>query len=463
MTREKPHTVNDHPSVQHVRFARGRTVRADLRANTIDGVLYSISVGMGETYFAKFVHELGLGPVAVGLILTVPVLVGAALQTIGPPIVRRAGSFRGWVVGTAALQAAVLLPLIVLALALPPVLPAIHSLAYVCESRGQSSLVVTATWTLPAIVFGLISMYWGAGLATSPAWNAWTGLLIPRPVRGHFFGIRTLQCQLGIMLGLLAGGWLLERAAASQSLGKLAGFAIVFGFASLFRFASAYYLSRYSEPRELPRERRVPVRVFVTRVQRSHDGRFLAYVLAVMFSAQVAQPFFNPYMFDILRVSTADYSWLIAGPILGRVIAAPLAGIVAKRRGPRKCLEIGGIAIVPMSLVWLMGSNFWWLLFAQVLTGAIWAMFEMGQQLLNFDALHQTERSSLMTKFILTNEVSRTSGSLLGGKMLDAFQASASGYAWVFWASAAARAAAILLLLRLRAAEPSRESREATG
>ena len=455
--------MQDHHSAQHVRFARGRTVRADLRANTIDGVLYSISVGMGETYFAKFVHELGLGPVAVGLILTVPVLLGAALQTIGPPIVRRAGSFRGWVVGTAAFQAAVLLPIIALSLLLPPVLPGIHSLARACELNGQSGLAFVSAWALPAVIFGLISMYWGAGLATSPAWNAWTGLLIPRPVRGHFFGIRTLQCQLGIMLGLLIGGWMLERAASSPSLGGLTGFAIVFGFASLFRFGSAYYLSRYSEPKEMPRERRVPVRVFISRVQKSHDGRFLAYVLAVMFSAQIAQPFFNPYMFDILRVSTADYSWLIAGPILGRVVAAPLAGMVAKRRGPRKCLEIGGIAIVPMSIIWMMGSNFWWLLFAQVLTGAIWAMFEMGQQLLNFDALHQTERSSLMTKFILTNEVARTSGSLLGGKLLDTFQASAGGYAWVFWASTAARAAAIVLLLRLRATEVPRESRGTAG
>ncbi len=420
-------------------------------------MLYSISVGMGETYFAKFVHELGLGPVAVGLILTVPVLVGAALQTIGPPIVRRAGSYRGWVVGTAAFQAAVLVPLIVLAMVLPPLLPAMRLLPMMID--GGTWLALLLDWALPVGIFGLISLYWGAGLATGPAWNAWTGLLIPRGVRGHFFGIRTVQCQIGMLVGLLGGGWLLDHLGSSGTGASLPGFAIVFAIASLCRFASAYFLSRYSEPKSIPVERRVPVRQFVKRVRESNDGRFLGYVLAIMFAAQISQPFFNPYMFSILNASTGDYAWLIAGPFLGRMLAAPLAGMVAKRRGPRKCLEIGGIAIIPMSLIWLMGSNFWWLLAAQMVTGAVWAMFEMGQQLLNYDMLQQSERTSLLTKFLMAQEVARTSGSLLGGKVLDALQASSAGYVWVFWLSTAARAAAVLLLLRLRASDESEPRR----
>lgn len=441
------------PSTPTKRFRRGQTLRDDLRFNTTDGVLYSISVGLGEAFFAKFVHELGLGPVAVGLVLTVPVLVGAALQTIGPPIVRRARDFRGWVVGTAALQAAILLPMIALAVLLPSIKPTLLVLPTLLHGLGAGFWASVATIALPVLAFALIALYWAAGLATSPAWNAWTGLLIPRAVRGHYFGIRTFQCQLSTLLALLAGGWLLDHVPGVLGVSTLAAFGVTFALAAACRFGSAYYLARYSTPARMPVEERVPVAEFVRRIRRSHDGRFLAYVLAVMFAAQISQPFFNPFMFNVLKVSTADYAWLIAGPYLGRMIAAPLAGMVAKRRGPRLCLEIGGSAIIPMSLVWLVSDAFWWLLAAQIITGAIWAMFELGQQLLNLEALAQNERSSLLTKFILLQEVFRTSGSLAGGKILDAMQASPGAYTWVFWVSTLVRAGAVLLLVRLRRAK----------
>ena len=45
---------------------------------------FSVMVGCGETYFAAFALALGFGPVASGMVATLPVLVGAVIQLAAP-------------------------------------------------------------------------------------------------------------------------------------------------------------------------------------------------------------------------------------------------------------------------------------------------------------------------------------------------------------------------------------------
>jgi hypothetical protein len=75
----------------------------DLSAITADGVAYSVSVGLGETYIPAFVLAAGLGEVAAGLIATLPPLVGAVFTLVTPVAVRTLHSYRRWVVACASL------------------------------------------------------------------------------------------------------------------------------------------------------------------------------------------------------------------------------------------------------------------------------------------------------------------------------------------------------------------------
>ena len=54
------------------------TLRDNLRYGAIDGTLYSLMVGIGESYLQLFVLAATLGVVASGLVATVPLLLGAA-------------------------------------------------------------------------------------------------------------------------------------------------------------------------------------------------------------------------------------------------------------------------------------------------------------------------------------------------------------------------------------------------
>src|SRR5207245_5223567 len=93
-----------------------RTLRADLRAVYVDGVAYSLMVGMGETCIPAFALAVGLPGVAAGLVATLPMLAGATVQLLSPRGIARMGSHRRWVILCVGVQAASFLPLVAAAL-----------------------------------------------------------------------------------------------------------------------------------------------------------------------------------------------------------------------------------------------------------------------------------------------------------------------------------------------------------
>ncbi len=215
-TTERPGTVlNQAPGRSSVASSR---LRGDLSASTTDGALFSLMVGTGETYLPAFTLAIGSGEVASGLIATVPKLTGALLQLLTPWAVERLQSNRGWVVGCALLQATSLL-------ALPAVIlwPA-HT-----------------TW----ILFLISTLYWGAGLASGPAWNTWMEAVVPKQIRTRFFARRSRICQAGVLSGFVAGGVLLQLASAQHW--QLAAFTGLFVTAAICRYASSWFLSRQTE------------------------------------------------------------------------------------------------------------------------------------------------------------------------------------------------------------------------
>lgn len=90
-------------------------LRRSLRASVLDGACHAAMLGFGELYFPAFALSLGASAYQVGLLTTVPMLIGAGAQMVSPVVARRAGDKRVVVV-CAALQAATFLPVALIAL-----------------------------------------------------------------------------------------------------------------------------------------------------------------------------------------------------------------------------------------------------------------------------------------------------------------------------------------------------------
>ena len=158
---------------------RAAELHANLRRIYIDAIAFSVMVGAGETYLAAFVLGLGKGELASGLVSGIPMLAGALIQMISPGVIRRLKSHRTWVVLCAFIQAASFLPLVFAA--------------------------IVQTMPLP-VVFLVALLYWGAGMATGPAWNTWVSTLVPRRIRAHYFARRSRAAHFAVLCGVVGGG-----------------------------------------------------------------------------------------------------------------------------------------------------------------------------------------------------------------------------------------------------------------
>ncbi len=407
-----------------------RQLRSDLNSMLGDGCAFSVMTGVGESYVAAFALALGFGDIAAGLITTVPMLAGSALQLVTPAAVGWLGSHKRWVVLCAVLQAATFAPLAWGALA------------------GALS---------PVLLFATISLYWALGMATGPAWNTWVGVLVPVRLRARFFARRAVWSQVSILTGLALGGVLLRR---GDEAGKaIEAFAAIFLIALGARVVSAGFLARQSEPTPVPiGETRVSPRAIGEHLRQGGHGPLLVYMVVFQLSVWIAAPFFTPYMLGVLELDYVAFATLTGSAFVARIVALPFLGRMARVWGTRRLLWIGSSGIVTLPVLWLVSNHFAWLLVLQLGSGVVWGTYELAALLAFFEYIPVQSRTSVLTVYNLANAAALAGGSLVGALLLDAMSGSAGIYAGLFALSTGARLTSLLLLRRVVDVTPS-ESR----
>lgn len=395
-------------------------LRSNLRYSIIDGGCFSTMVGIGETYLSAFVLAVAGNQVASGLVTTVPQLAGALLQMVTPRAVGIINSHRRWVIACVTGQALSFVPLTIAAI----------------------------TGNIPTIViFALASLYWAGGMAAGSAWNTWMGRVIAPTLRANFFAIRTRVMQACTLAGVLAGGFILEYGAKRGH--PISTYAVLFIAACMMRLISARMLTGMTEPKVSGEHHRVmPIREVFSHFL-SRDGRLLVYILAVQFGQQIAAPYFNPFLLQESAFSYWRYTLLLSAAYIGRSASAPAWGRFARRLGTQQLLAVGGLGIIPLAGLWLVSSDFWYLLALQFVAGACWSAFDLATMLLYLETIDADERTSVLTSMNLFNALAFVSGSILGGGLLWALGGGRQAYVAVFGISTLVRLSTIFLLIRL--------------
>ncbi len=413
------------------KFPPRGSLRRDLVVTAADAAAYSVMVGCGETYLPAFALALGLGPVASGLVASVPILAGATLQLVTPLAVERIGSNRGWVIGCTVVQAVSFLPLIWWALC------------------GQAQL-----WQLLVAA----SAYWSAGMAGAPAWNSWMAGLVPDRMRTAYFAKRSRLSQFGVFAGFVVGGLVLQFAEPRGL--TLPAFAILFALAGTFRLLSTACLWACREPRRPPTAvvgaLRQPLPARVAAAVRDMWGRpsgaLVVYLCCFVFGAQFAGPYFTPYMLREMKFSYHAFMLVFATSFLAKSLFSPAIGRLASKIGSVRLLWVASLAIAPLSLLWLPSTHVAYLAGVQVLAGTCWAAYELAVTVLFFEALGDRERTGVITVYNLGIAVATVAGAACGGLLLRSLGETRGAYAAVFVTSCLLRLAVVPLLRRVRVA-----------
>lgn len=458
-------------------------IRSSLRASTLDGVFATIfSTITGGVLLSNFLVELQATPFQIGLLASMPLLANL-LQPLGAYWADRTTSRRLyglWVFGISRL--------LWLPLAIAIIIFGWHPV------HRQQMIMATLVVILVTHVLGAIG---------SPSWLSWLATLVPRQLRGRYFGLRNSTSSLTSfvvlpLLGIAVSRWM---GGSIQGFGLIVIVGIVAGLISLgfqsqmidvnpqtycsitLKPATLEFELENSEPENIlsrddsiaqevgfqETELETPVNANSIEIlsETAHYSMvnnlpfllFLLYFGVWAFGVNLSSPFFNLYLLDNLAL---DLSWVTLYNTLGigaNLLMLLFWGKLADRIGNRSILLLDGVLVAITPLFWL-GTNatsvsVWlWFPLLHLLSGGTLAAIDLcinNLQLTIAPVQHHTKYFAITAAF---GGVAGAMGALVGGWLAQLTDI--GGMTGLFVLSSVLRLVALLPLVWLQ--EPQRQT-----
>lgn len=449
-------------------------IRSSLRASTLDGIFATLFSNItGGVLISNFLVELKATPFQIGMLASIPMMANL-LQPLGAYWADRTTSRRLyglWVYGISRL---LWLPLaiVIIRFSWHPTQP-------------QLMIVATLAVMLTTHVLGAMG---------SASWLSWLATLVPRQLRGRYFGFRnsafSLTSLLALpLLGVAVSQWM---GGSIQGFGVMVVVAVVAGLISLgfqagmtdvnpqtyrsITFKTTTLDAKLADavnsdclmaqeglevgsPALSGATASLPETAHHSMLKNVHFLLFLLYFGLWAFAVNLSNPFFNLYLLDNLAL---DVSWVTLYNSLGagaNLLMLLFWGRLADQIGNRSILLLDGLLVALTPLFWLgtdTGSISIWLWFPllHLLGGGTGAAIDLcinNLQLAIAPVQHHTKY------FAITAAIGGVAGALgaLGGGWL-AQLTDAGGITGVFALSSVLRLVALLPLVWLQ--EPQRRS-----
>jgi MFS family permease len=411
-------------------FSANPDVEKSLQHSLKDGVAFAVMTGAGETYLSAFALFLRASTAQIGLLASLPPLLGSLAMLVSAWLGHYTGHRKMIVLTGAALQAFTWLPMLVLPLAIPDA-------------------------ALPILIGCVIIYHCCSGLAV-PQWTSLMGDLVPERRRGRFFGLRTRLITAISFAALIGGGLLLQ---VTTNMGNtVTGFVLLFALAGFARLISVYHLSRMLDPAQSVTTSQLDNnRNWFTYLRQSNAVRFSIFFALMSFAASISAPFFTVYLLRDLQFSYIEFTAVISTAILAQFLTLARWGRISDVFGNRRVLSSTGIAVAIVPLCWLVTPQLWYLVMIQVVSGFVWAGFNLSASNFIYDLVKPGRRAAYMAAHNVLASIGVFCGALLGGVLgamlpveIELFGAT---YSWIsplyglFLLSAIARGMVVATLL----------------
>lgn len=367
-----------------MRYAKDPQTDRSLRHSVRDGVAYAVMAGGGETYFSAFALYLRASAPQIALLSTLPALLGALAQLLSAWLGNRAGKRLPLVLAGATVQALAWLPLAVLPLLFP-------------------ALAVP-------LLLAFITLYFAGANLAAPQWTSLMGDLVPERRRGRFFARRTRLTAITTFLALVAAGVTLHAFDVAGI--TVVGFMLVFGVALLARLVSVYHLARMHDPTPHGAEvRPLPGRDWLRMLRGTGALWFSAYFVLMQSAVAIAGPFFAVYMLRDLQFSYLQFTATTGTAVLVQFLTLTTWGRISDVFGNRLILRVTALLVPVLPALWVVSTNFWYLLALQCLSGLAWAGLSLSAGNLLFDLVPSQQRAT----YAAFHNVSTAAGIFMGG------------------------------------------------
>lgn len=419
-------------------------LRASLKASTIDGVFATVFSNVtGGVLLTGFLMQLGASPSQIGLLASIP-MIANLIQPIGAYWSEQVSSRRWfcfWIYGISRLLWLVLVAAIFW-LTWQPIAPL---------DLNQRLISLTLMVALASCVLGAMG---------SAPWLSWMAMLVPRQLRGRYFGLRNSAANLANLLSLPLLGYAVANGfgGSVQGYGVVLGVGIGFGLISL---GFQQFIADVPPQNQLPSSTNVS-KTTSTRWQGGISPNFLLFLLYFslsMFALNLSAPFFNLYMLDRLALDMSQvtlYNSLTAGANLFMLM---VWGKLSDRVGNRVILLSVGLLVGITPLLWLIPSanslsNWLWLPLLHVLMGGTLAAIDLCTNNLQIGVTPTQNQATYFAMVAAVVGLTSALGATVGGYLVQYWHQ--AGFWGVFVLSGILRFAALLPLLLIH--EPNRSS-----
>ncbi|BAY30756.1 hypothetical protein NIES2107_26040 [Nostoc carneum NIES-2107] len=423
-------------------------IRTSLKASTLDAVFATVfGVATGGILLSNFLLELGASPVVFGMLSSIPMLVNL-VQPLGAYLSERSSSRFYYSLRTHGIARLLWL---------------ILGIGII----GSSWLGLTASQlvglTLLVVLFS--SLLGGLG---SASWLSWLAMIVPRRLRGRYFGIRNSAASLTNLLcvplaGLAVSHWY---GGTLQGYGVILFVGILFGIISLgcqyfqidmnpaVQNTSLVKYQHISESATPEMEVSCALATQNNEVasiwSNTNFLRFLLYFGFWMLAVNISAPFFNFYMLDRLHLGVSCvtlYGSLQAGANMLLII---LWGKLADKIGNRRILIGIGILVALTPVLWMgVSANSWniwlWLPLLHIFTGGTCAAIDLCNNNMQLGIVPVKNQSIYFAIASAVAGVSGALGTTIGGFIAQF--AEQGGLLGLFALSSACRLLAILPLM----------------
>jgi MFS family permease len=348
-------------------------------------------LGITDYYLIPYGLFLGATTSEIGILVAVPHLLASFAQLFAVQAVQLAGSRLRFLVSGASLQAALLVPIAVLAL--KPF------------SARISILVILAS--VFRIVGNLIGTAWGSLMSD---------YLLPHQ-RGNYFGRRAQAVGIAGLAGIALSGLFLY---VMKERNQPFGFFVLFMAASFCRVVSRILMAQMTDlPLHKKPDSDFTFYMFVRRFKESNFVKFVLYAAGITFATHLASPYFGVYMLRHLHYSYLNYMLVQFASVAAGLVAFPLWGRHADWAGNAAVLKTTSFLIPLIPVLWLVSKNPAYLISVECFSGFVWGGFNLCASNFIYDAVSPEKRVRCIGYFNLINGTALFAGASLGGFLAD--------------------------------------------
>lgn len=446
-------------------------IRSSLRASTLDGVFATIFTNItGGVLLSNFLVELNATPLQIGMLAAIPMLANL-LQPLGAYWADRTTSRRWYGIWVYGISRILWLPL------------AIAIIGFSWHPLDPQQMIIAT--------LAVLSTTHVLGAIGSASWLAWLATLVPRQLRGRYFGFRNSSFSLTSLIAIPVVGLIISHWAGGtlQGFGVMVLVGVMAGFISLGFQACMVDVNPQSQlihPQSAsetevssnssievttpsvscsitPESHSAVEPAHTSILNNKHFLLFLLYCGLWAFGANLSNPFFNLYLLDNLSLNLSWvtlYNGLDAG---ANLLMLMFWGKLADRIGNRPILLLVGTLVAVIPLLWLgtgdTSRSIWlWFPLLHLLSGGTWAAINLCMNNLQLEIAppqHQTKYFALTAAI---GGVCGAMGTMFGGWLIEF--TGATGMMNLFALSSLLRVLALLPLIWLQ--EPQSHSLIAT-